>query len=306
MSRRPPVTAAWILFPVVTALTTVAGAPLAAQTATATATATATRASQDVAMRLHAAWLREMLDLDVKGAVADYQAIANDRQSRHVRWIAVARLGELHRLGVAVDDLGPVHEAPPAIQQVLARLTPLPPVEPLLAGARGEQPANGDPAHTIDLRPATPAAQEWASRMLGPSASERQRQRMQARSAQVNAARRPNASQAERERDEAFHVVTTELDGKADQAENLRALYFPDWKPPPVRGTPAEALARAQRQLDAWLEESRGRSRQHEPLQRLRDEVNARAATDPGAALELLARLPWVCERLLVEPPADK
>jgi hypothetical protein len=277
------------------------GSPLASQQPASP------RASQDASMRLHAAWLREMLDLDVKGAVAEYRAIANDRQSRHVRWIAVARLGELKRIGVDVGPMPPTHDAPKEIKDVLALLTPLP-VDELLRQARGaaapDASAGPEPALSYELRPATPAAADYIGSQLGPSRNERQQQRANAISrSRQSPPREP--SRSDRERTDAYDVVVTELDGKEAQATNLRELFFPDWKPPPIKGEPAEVLARVRAHLDTWLEEANISRTRRELLTRLRAEVLARGETDPNAALQFVARLPWYGERLLAEPTPD-
>ncbi len=277
-------------------------APLAAQANSST------RASQDASMRLHAAWLREVLDLDVNGAVAEYQAIANGRQSRHVRWLAVTRLAELQRVGVDVGPMPSTRDAPAEIKQALAALTPLP-VGELLRHARASasgQSADAEPPAPFDLRPATPLAQAWVRDKIPPTWTERQRLRIQAR---MQSSVRPEPPRADRERDYgrdyANDIVRRELEGKAELAASQRALYFPGWKPTAVQGDPAAPLARVRSHLDAWLKDS-GLSRgQQTLLQRLRDEVNARAATDANAALQFVARLPWYGERLLAEPPPD-
>jgi hypothetical protein len=298
---------------------TVAAALLAATACAPGLAAQATptvRASQDASMRLHAAWLREALDLDVRGAVADYQAIANDRQSRLVRWIAVARLGELQRIGVPVGDLGPVAAAPQPIKDALATLNaPLPhPVEQLLqqaaAGAGAEPPSGAEPAPPFELRPAVPVALRYVLSEVGPNATERQRQRMLAIGAQRSAAARAAETPAgERERDEerdyANLVLRMELEGRTATAASQRTLFFPDWKPMPLAGEPAALLARVRSNLDGWLKEQNLGQRQRTLLTRLREDLQTRAAADTGAALQFVARLPWYGERLLAEPPPD-
>lgn len=259
----------------------------------------ANAAPADVATRLHEAWLREVLDLDTAGAVADYEAIAADRGGRIERWIAVARLAELQRLGLPVASPGAAAEAPAAVRAALALVTPLP-VADLLRQAQAN-PA--DPARLPDLRPATLATMAWVRNQSGPSQSERQRQR-----AATGRPRPPqNRNDAERiERLHASDVVLRELEGKTEQAASLRELYFPEWKPPAVADAAPDALARAKAAIDAWLQEPDLGQQQQSLLGRLRAEIDQRAAADAAAALAWLGRLPVYAERLLAAPVAPK
>lgn len=259
----------------------------------------ANAAPADVATRLHEAWLREVLDLDTAGAVADYEAIAADRGGRIERWIAVARLAELQRLGLPVANPGAAAEAPAAVRAALALVTPLP-VADLLRQAQAN-PA--DPARLPDLRPATLATMAWVRNQSGPSQSERQRQR-----AATGRPRPPqNRNDAERiERLHASDVVLRELEGKTEQAASLRELYFPEWKPPAVADAAPDALARAKAAIDAWLQEPDLGQQQQSLLGRLRAEIDQRAAADAAAALAWLGRLPVYAERLLAAPVAPK
>jgi hypothetical protein len=256
-------------------------------------------AAADVATRLHEAWLREVLDLDTAGAVGDYEAIAADRSGRIERWIAVARLAELQRLGLPVANPGAAAEAPAAVRAALALVTPLPIAELL----RQAQTNPADPTRVPDLRPATLATLTWVRNQSGPSQSERQRQRA--------ASGRPRAPQnrndAERiDRVHASDVVLRELEGKTEQAAGLRELYFPDWKPPAVADAAPAALARAKVAIDAWLQEADLGQQQQALLGRLRAELDQRTVADPAAALTWLVRLPVYADRLLAAPVAPK
>lgn len=259
----------------------------------------ANAAPADVATRLHEAWLREVLDLDAAGAVRDYEAIAADRGGRIERWIAVARLAELQRLGLPVANPGAAAEAPAAVRAALALVTPLP-VADLLRQAQAN-PA--DPTRLPDLRPATMATMAWVRNQSGPSQSERQRQR-----AATGRPRPPqNRNDADRiERLHASDVVLRELEGKTEQAASLRELYFPEWKPPAVADAAPEALARAKAAIDAWLKEPDLGQQQQSLLGRLRAELDQRAAADAAAALAWLGRLPVYADRLLAAPVAPK
>ncbi|MFN6146985.1 MAG: hypothetical protein ACK5AL_11550 [Planctomycetota bacterium] len=256
-------------------------------------------APADVATRLHEAWLREMLDLDTAGAVGDYEAIAADRSGRIERWIAVARLAELQRLGLPVAHPGAGAEAPAAVRAALGLVTPLPVAE-LLRQAQ-TQPA--DPARLPELRPATLATVTWVRNQSGPSQSERQRQR-----AATGRQRPPqNRNDAERiGRAHASDVVLRELEGKTEQAASLRELYFPEWKPPTVAAPAADAVASAKAAIDAWLQEKYLGQQQQALLGRLRTEFDQRAAADAAAALAWLGRLPVFADRLLAAPSGRK
>jgi hypothetical protein len=253
----------------------------------------------DVATSLHEAWLREVLDLDTAGAIGDYEAIAADRSGRIERWIAVARLAELQRLGLPVANPGAAAEAPAAVRTALALVTPLPIAELL----RQAQTNPADPTRVPDLRPATLATMTWVRNQSGPSQSERQRQRA--------ASGRPRAPQNRNDADRidrvhASDVVLRELEGKTEQAAGLRELYFPDWKPPAVADAAPAALARAKVAVDAWLQEADLGQQQQALLGRLRAELDQRTVADPAAALAWLVRLPVYADRLLAAPVAPK
>lgn len=250
----------------------------------------------DVGTRLHAAWLRETLDLDTKGAVAEYEAVAADRSGRAERWIAVARLAELQRQGVAVGNPGPVAEAPAAVRAALALVTPLP-----IAELLKEPAAGAESARALDLRPATIATLNWVRSQSGPNANERQRQRAASGRPRTPADRNDAERMA---RLHAFDVAQRELQGKTEQAAGLRAVYFPDWKQPALAGEPAAALARAKDRLDAWQKEPGSSEGQLALLGRLRSELDARGA-DAGAAIAWLGRMPVYADRLLAPPNPD-
>ncbi len=248
----------------------------------------------DVGTRLHAAWLREMLDLDTAGAAAEYEAVAADRSGRTERWIAVARLAELQRQGVAVANPGPVAEAPAAVRAALALLAPLPLAELL------KEPG-ADATRVPELRPATNATLNWVRSQAGPNTSERQRQRAASSRPRTPADRNDAERMA---RLHAFDVAQRELQGKTEQAAGLRAVYFPDWKPPVADGEPTAALARAKERLDAWQKEQGQNDGQLALLGRLRGELDARGA-DAAAAVAWLGRMPVYADRLLAPPGPD-
>lgn len=270
---------------------TVLGSLLAAATAQAAP-------ELDVSTRLHAARLREVLDLDSTGAAADYTAIAAERNHRE-RWIAVTRLAELQRIGVATT-VPPTNDAPQAIKDALQLLTPLPWAEIVRQAGVGSQPPTPDGMTTapLSLHPATHEALRWLRSKSGPSLNDRQRQRASATRSRADAARNDTARV---DRINATDIVRRELEGKFEQAKEMRDFFFRNWRPPTTTEEPKVLMARVRSNLDAWLKEVQTIPFQTEVLTRLRDELEARAAADPQSALRLVERLPIYAERLLAE-----
>ncbi len=264
--------------------------------------AQAPTANTDASARLHAAWIREVLDLDVRAAVSEYEAIAHDARPANLeRWIAVARLTELQRVGVTGTRPIPLAEAPEPIRTAAAEMQPLP-TDTLLQQVRQDpatvlqqMAASGD---NFNLRPLTEIAQRWLRNHQWLSTSERQRQRFQA----LN--NRPRQGQPETLRNRwpmAASVLRAELQGQPARAAELRWFDFQDWKAPALVGEPAALLQRARTNLDAWLAETPMVEQQQTLLKGLRDQLE-RMASEPTASLDLLLRLPLVAERLLAEP----
>lgn len=253
---------------------------LAALAATA-AVATAQTPANDASTALHAAWLREVMDLDPTGAADDYEQLAkNARSNEPERWLAIARLVELRRFGIAPGPVLDTAEAPAPVRAALANLPTLPDeVLQALGTEQGRMP---------QLRTASSAVLEWVRSQLGPT---KQSSRI-----------RTDRSRAERIY--ALDVLQRELEGRQHQAANLRTLYFTDWKAPVVRVPAKEAMATVQANLEAWLAEKDLGQFQHKLLEQLRDALVLRAQTDPASAIELLQRIPLYAERLLGPVPA--
>jgi hypothetical protein len=273
----------------------------AALAATAAVPAQAPRA-KDASTRLHAARLREVIDLDFAGAIAEYQAIACDRSSPE-RWAAVARLAELQRMGIDAPQPVPLSEAPPAIRKAIEQLQPLA-VDQLLAQAVAGAPAasTDERASSLELKRATQDAQRWLRDQSGIDANERMRMRGM-RSAPPPTT--PRNSELRQYREPALDILARENAGATVAAAALRDLYFSSWwKAPVVTGDPAAAFARVRTNLDAYIKDSNLSSFHQGQLVRLRDELEQRGANDPQAALQLVLRLPIYAERLLAEPAA--
>jgi hypothetical protein len=272
----------------------------------AVASAAQTPASPgDASARLHAAWIREVLDLDVRGACAEYEAIADDvRPNNLERWVAVARLFELQRAGVASARPLPLVEAPEMLREAIGKLPP--PPEPFSL-----DPLLGDPAavwqalstNALKLpepRPLGDVPQRWHGTQ-GVGDRLRYVQRMTAQNPNRT---RPSQSDGPRIRlANAFSVLRAELQGQRELAAGLRRFEFPEWKPTPMAPDPVALLPRLRVQLDAWLAEPDLGELQRTQLRTLRDAVELRPAKD---LVELIGRVPLVGERLFAEPKADE
>lgn len=258
----------------------IGAAALAAQTPTS-----------ETSTALHAAWLREVMDLDPVGAAADYEHLAKTtRANEPERWLAVARLAELRRFGIAPGAMLDTAEAPAPVRAALTTLPQLPDEALLprlcLDPADVLQALGTEQGRMPPLRAASSAVLEWVRGQLGPTP----------RSSRI----RTDRSRAERIY--AVDVLLRELEGRQHQAANLRTLYFTDWKAPVVRVPAKDAMATVQANLEVWLAEKDVSQYQHSLLVRLRDALVQRANNDPASAIELLQRIPLYAERLLAPP----
>jgi hypothetical protein len=236
--------------------------------------------AQAPASRLHAAWLREILDLDAAGAAADYLRIAADPAAPALdRQLAIARAYELRHLGVPVEPLPALDPVPePLRAHFLASREPLPIVEEVLAAARGD----GSALHQLLAREGSslPPLRPLVPLIL------RQNRPSMAGETRLLAWNR------------AFEIVRAELDGRGDDAASLRAFAFPDWQSQPWPADHAAAWALVQRNLAQWLQERNLAPPVQALLQRLRTALEAASRNSPSEALRLLDRLPLCCERL--------
>lgn len=250
----------------------------------------------DTSTALHAAWLREVMDLDVLGASRDYATVhQRARANEPERWIAVARLAELQRMGLPVGPPAGLAEAPAPVRAAITSMPPLPADELL-------PPLSFDPAdlmHSLGagrippLRPASATVLDWVRSQLGGSLDGRMRQQLP-----FGSRTRPDRDRARAERWYAADVLLRELEGRQQQAASLRRFYFSEWKPPPVEADPIAVLARVQTNFDAWLGEKDLTQQQQALLQQLREALRVRGAEDPAAAVQFLLRMPLYAERL--------
>jgi len=275
--------------------------------AAAVVTVTARAQPPSTPTTLHSAWLTEVMDLDVPAAAAAYERVATGTGPRNLeRWIAVARLAELHRAGAIPTMPASTQDAPTPLRPTFQALQPLPGIDELLARAR-RAPTEGlqilvpEATKTPPLRPAVPAVEQWVMSQIGPSLRDRMRQRLQSFAA------RSRTTDARRftERLYAYDVVRAELQGRTTQANALRTLYFADWHAPAAPGDPLPHLERLRQNLALWLDEPDLGTQQQTVLRDLGEAIEKQAATDPAAALALVLRLPLFAERLLEAKPAS-
>ncbi len=274
--------------------------------ALAAALAAAAPAQQDAAeVTLHAAWLCEVMDLDVARAVAGYRRLAAEaRPGQLERWVAAARLAELRRIGAAPGATPDLGELPPPLRAAFTAVAQPLPASTLLARIHGEpktvlQALTTEAGRLPTLRSVVPASEDWLMRQIGPSLRDRWRQRMETWSSRGRGAESARTT----ERIYAADVLRAELQGRTPQADALRALYFADWRPPAAVADAATELARIRHNLAAALGDSDMTAAQSALLRELGAALDQRDA-DPAAAVALVRRLPLYAERLLQTEPS--
>lgn len=248
-------------------------------------------AAQTAASPLHAAWLRETLDLDMAGAVRSYRKIAQDTQAPMLeRQIAAARLEELRRIGVRDTDPGKLLELVPESVRVAAE----PPSS--ANGTQGTVPAprsgeSGTPVPIEPLtRPLVAAVVQHAREQLFPGQGDRGR---------MTRNREPNTETARVvERIRAFEIARAELAGKADEADALRRRSFPTWKAQPWPADAAAAWSRARENLVSWQKDRQISASERETLRQLLAALDEDAKGGAEKALARIDRLPLYAERL--------
>ena len=252
---------------------------------------------------LHAAWLREVLDLDAAGAAAGYAAIAQDRQAPALeQLVAIARLCELRLHGVGAvlpeQDLAVVPEELRRHFREIQQVQQTPPVLALeLAAGRGDRAAVQRffaDTEVPQLRPLVLAAVQAAVETSDPSTAERQRQQRSRFSPWSNDSARVL------DRIRANDIVRAELDGRTANAADLRQRWFPAWRSQPWPADAAAAWTRVRQNLGEWQRELQLTTVEKEVLRRLETELAKAAAGEPRAALQLLDRMPIYAERLRV------
>lgn len=252
----------------------------------------ATTAKQPAAS-LHQAWLTEVMDLDSKRAAEIYGEVARDKGPDNLeRWVAIARLAELQRLGLAKAPYTDPKEVPQVLRAPLAAAQLAIDKETLVRHAQSDpagllQGLGGDEGKMPLLRPAVSEAQAWLISQVGPNYRDRFRQR------QSNVPDRRFEN-----RFWATNVVVAELEGRRSQADEVRALYFTQWRPPAISGDANSNLARVRTNLTTLLR-ARDMNGSQNLLRRLSEAIETAAATDPAVAMALVLRLPYFAELLL-------
>jgi hypothetical protein len=254
-------------------------------------TASSASVGRTSAPTLHQAWLAEVMDLDSRRAAEIYREVARDNVPDNLeRWVAIARLAELHRLGVTKAPAIDPTEVPAVLRAPLAAAQVAIDVNALVRHAESDPAAllqglGGESAKLPLLRPAVFEAQAWLISQVGPNYRDRFRQRQPDRGRFYD-------------RFWATNIVVAELEGRRGQADEVRALYFTQWRPPTVSNDPNASLARVRSNL-ATLLRGREMNGSQNLLRRLGDAIEKAAATDPSAAVALVLRLPYFAEQLL-------
>ena len=249
------------------------------------------RRHQSATTAVHSAWLTEIIDLDRKTAIVKYDKIIKDSTKKQPeKWIAVARLQELSRLGVIQPEpLASPIQAPPDVRDALKLLNEPFPFDQILrdTGSSSELPP---------VRPATPLVQDWVRNQTGPTVQERFRRPRGRPSAMVI---RP-----EWLRYYARDVMKLELEGNLAKANALRGLFFVKFKPMAVTGSREELFATAMERFAKLIEDEtwqRGRTALRKYEKDLRALAKSKSTPTEGAhlAIELIRRIPHYSTKLL-------
>ena len=239
------------------------------------------------ATALHKAWLQENLDLDSRGAIDSYEKLRTDApKTRPERWIAIARLAELGRLGAIHPEPGTTPmQAPLEVQEALEKLGQPVPWRKVVATPKA-------PLELPPLRPATERIMRWSRDQIGPTVDQRWIMQMRTRD--------PSGRDDNRwrNRNAAFTLLDVELEGTMERAESLRRLMFVGWKPPSLDVGIEDAIDRARTRLRDMIENERS-SRYRTRLEALQQRFEKLAARDLEEALALLMKLPFLAEELL-------
>ncbi len=251
--------------------------------------------------QLHAAWLREILDLDVHGAAKIYREIARDGQNLVTeRLVATARLAELHRLGI--EEAGPEVEGK-SLQDLLGQqVTAVEDKEALAVALQRELTAGQGEfqaaklflasSEVPQLRPLVQATAQAAAEQTDPAMAEL------FRGARGRATQMTSEASRVLERIRANEIVRAELSDRSEDAAALRSRAFPNWRPQPWVGDPKAAWQRVRENLAGWQRERQLSSGERETLRQLQQALETAAVTTPERAFALLDRMPIYAERL--------
>ena len=248
-------------------------------------------AAQTAASPLHAAWLRETLDLDMAGAIRSYRKIAQDTQAPMLeRQIAAARLEELRRIGVRDTDPGKLLELVPVAVRTDADAqrpsSASQDARPAQEGNRNQPPVPAEPL----TRPLVAALVQYTREEMFPGQGDRGRMPRN-RNANTETARVV-------ERIRAFEIARAELAGKTDEADALRRRSFPTWKAQPWPADAAAAWSRARQNLVSWQQDRQISASERETLRQLLAALDEDAKGGAEKPLARIDRLPLYAERL--------
>lgn len=251
------------------------------------------RRHQSANTAVHSAWLTEIIDLDRTTATKEYdEIIKQSTKNQPEKWIAVARLQELGRLGVFPEPLAPPGQAPTEVRKALKLLSePFPFAKVLQApDANTELPP---------VRPATPLVQDWVRNQIGLTEGERFRRPRGRPTARVPG--------PEWLRYYARDVMKFELEGNRTRANALRSLYFLDFKPMTVTGSREELYATAMKNLAKVIDDEswpRARNDLRKFEKDIRTLVKNQITPAAGArsAIDLIRRIPYYSVKLLARP----
>jgi hypothetical protein len=236
------------------------------------------------------AWLRETLDLDIKGAAEDYANISRDlRAEPRDRETAAARFAELSRLGVIQPPTKPDLHAVPApvrerLEQSLAQ-----PVPPIFAAAR--EAARKGAAAVLEFLAANGQLPQLRPLVAPSTAADRQR------TPRATTPERP-ADVRPQDRVYALQVLRAELENRSADAAELRRRQFANWQPAAWPQDLAQGLTQIEPNLAAWLADRELEDGERVLLGQLQRLVVKLHREDGPRLTALLDRLPVISDRL--------
>ena len=253
---------------------------------------------------LHAAWLRETLDLDLKGACKAYLALARDEKAPLLeRQVAAARLEELRRIGAPAVGAETAPEAlPPGLQRTQDPDT-------TASLQRAVAAALAAPTRTQGGEGAAPSGNVVATQPVLPSLRPLvqfvvQASRENTRDTRPGTPRLPQFGAPDQtrvvERVRAYEIARAEVAGRTTEADEIRLRAFPNWRAQPWPEDKAAAWKVVRNNLLQLQQERQINGDEREVLERLLTVLDADAQTSTEAALARIDRLPIYAERLRI------
>ena len=256
---------------------------------------TANTESRSTSPNVHAAWLREILDLDTGGAITAYSRLATDDTAPPLdRQIAVARLHELRRIGFGLEVDPPDLQVLPRLLQDHLRDNREAP-ERLAATIEAELEAGrGDAAAVLDF---FKKAEETELRPLVLATVLAARERPNRRPRRYYA---PWIDHPARvlDRIRANDIVRAEINGDREKSGRLREKAFPNWEPQDWPDDKDAAWQQVSENLREWRNQRQLKPAERDLLRRLQAMLQSAARRGPEQALDHLDRMPLYLERL--------